>query len=141
MPVSFIVVDILLSKLVAVFAMSEVSEIPAVIRHSSLGLRISHICSLVAKEKMVGIAALPIVAFVANKQSFWNRTDMECVAEAVREPISVRITWLVEDAVARMVQAGVPVPAFFWRALGQFAPKALFDRSLFCSHDLMLIWP
>ncbi len=77
-----------------------------------------------AKKEVGGVAARRPVAGVTNKQSVWNRPDVEFVAVAMGV-CDVAVPQ-VKLAVAGGSFAGSPQPAVAWGATCDLRPKAFF---------------
>lgn len=96
---------------------------------SSLYLLINHVVFGRSNEKMIGPNANGIVAFMANKHSLWNFSNVEAIGKAMR---LVRFIIVLNPSVSANKTAAGPLPApggFF-----NFLPKLFFQRVNF-SHQ------
>lgn len=77
-----------------------------------------------AGKKMVGIAALAIVAFVANKHPIWQRAIVQLVRNAMTKTLLAAIG---EPSVTTTLEVPLPFPTLVNIGRGYIEPKFCFE--------------
>lgn len=92
-----------------------------------------HIVGGCSQKQVRRIAAMTIIATMANVHAVGYRANMEFVAEPIWEPRTAR----VKQIAPTFCGSALPLPTFIWAALYNACPKAFFERTLFDGRQ----WP
>ncbi len=93
---------------------------------SEFACHVIHVFGLRTQKEMSRIAAMTIVALVADDHALWDRAVVQFVAESVWESRAARVV----EITSAFGGSIFPLPAFIRIAFCNACPKAIFQRTL-----------